>query len=55
MNKCCCIKSVSAVGAVVVASTAFAGDVDRYDVNFAGVDYWSFDQGALDPMSSSRF
>jgi hypothetical protein len=51
MKKCCYIKAGAAVGAVVVASTAFAGDVDRVDVNFAGVDYWSFDQGALDPKS----
>jgi len=51
MKKCCYIKAGAAVGAVVVASTAFAGDVDRVDLNFAGVDYWSFDQGALDPKS----
>ena len=51
MKKCCYIKAGAAVGAAVVASTAFAGDVDRYDVSFANVDYWSFDQGSIDPKS----
>ena len=51
MNKCCCINAASAFCAAVVASTACAGDVDRYDVSFAGVDYWSFDQGGIDPKS----
>ena len=45
------IKAGAAIGAFAAASTAFAGDVDRFDVSFAGVDYWSFDQGAIDPAS----
>ena len=51
MKQCCYIKATVAVGAVAAASTAFAGDTERVDVNFAGVDYWSFDQGAIDPKS----
>ncbi|MCH2161188.1 MAG: hypothetical protein MK085_04860, partial [Phycisphaerales bacterium] len=51
MKQFCYIKAGAAVGAVAVASTAFAGDTERVDMNFAGVDYWSNDQGAVDPKS----
>ncbi|MCH2161186.1 MAG: hypothetical protein MK085_04850 [Phycisphaerales bacterium] len=45
------IKAGAAIGAVAAASAAFAGDTERTTVSFAGVDYWSFDQGAYDPKS----
>ncbi|MCH2161187.1 MAG: hypothetical protein MK085_04855 [Phycisphaerales bacterium] len=45
------IKAGAALGVFVTASTAMAGDVERVDLNFAGFDYWSFDQGAIDPKS----
>ena len=45
------IKAGAALGVVVSASTAYAGDVERVDLSFAGVDYWSVDQGAIDPTS----
>ena len=51
MLHCRYIKAGAALGAFAAASTAFAGDSERVDLNFAGVDYWSFDQGALDPTS----
>jgi hypothetical protein len=51
MLQCRYIKAGAAVGAFAAASTAFAGDVERVDFNFAGVDYWSADQGGIDPTS----
>ena len=45
------IKASAVIGAAAMATSAFAGDVTRVDVNFSGGDYWSVDQGAVDPAS----
>ena len=39
------------LAAVVAVPMAMAGDTQRVELNFSGVDYWSFDQGAIDPKS----
>jgi hypothetical protein len=45
------IKASAALGVAAMATSAFAGDVTRIDVNFSNVDYWSADQGGVDPTS----
>ena len=39
------------LAAVAAVPMAMVGDTQRVELNFSGVDYWSFDQGAIDPKS----
>jgi hypothetical protein len=48
MSKCCFIKVGAAIGTATVVSAAYAGDVTRYDLTFAMIDYSST---SLDPAS----
>jgi len=53
MSKCRFIKAGAILGAAATVSIANAGDVDVYTLEFTSVDYWSGDQGALDPADAN--
>ena len=56
MQKCRFIKAGALIGAVATVSIAHAGDVTRVDLQFAltgPVQYWSADQGGVDPADAN--